>query len=244
MNPFIEPGAIVYHNTKAKIYPNGQQRITVCSKPIFKSEYWEQIDKPEAEPKPKNMDNDVRADNMKRAKERIFDIAMCNNFEYFVTWTLDAEKIDRFNAEQISQKLKKFLNNKVSRNDAKYLVIPEHHKDGAIHMHGLLSGNFNMVDSGHRLQDGRIIFNMPQWTLGFSTAIQLDENKERVSRYITKYVTKDFKKIFGAFYYAGGHGLVRKPKTQIYDVDYDSLNLPEYSPEAVSLFFKYLNTDV
>jgi Geminivirus Rep catalytic domain. len=243
MNPFIEPGVSVYHNTKAKIYPNGQQRITVCSKPIFKDEYWEQIDKPLPMPKPKNMENDVRGDSVKRAKERIFDVAMCNQFDYFVTWTLDADKINRYDAKQISTKLKKFLNNKVTRNNARYLVIPEHHKDGAIHMHGLLSGDFEMVDSGKKTKDGKIIYNMPQWSLGFSTAIQLDEQKERVSRYITKYVTKDFKKIFGSFYYAGGHGLVRHPKTQIYDVDYDSLDLQEYSPEAVNLWFKYINTD-
>ncbi len=244
MNSFIEPGASVYHNTKAKIYPNGQQRITVCSKPIFKDEYWEQIDKPLPMPKPKNMDNDVRSDNMKRAKERIFDIAMCNQFDYFVTWTLDAEKINRYNPDEVAKKLKAFLNHKVVRNNARYLVIPEHHKDGAIHMHGLLSGDFEMVDSGHRLPDGRTVYNMPQWSLGFSTALPLDGQKERVSRYITKYVTKDFKKIFGSFYYAGGHGLVRHPKTQIYDVDYDNLDLQEYSPEAVNLWFKYINTEV
>lgn len=243
MNPFAEPGVSVYHNTKAKIYPNGQQRITICSKPIFKNEYWEPIEETEPIPKPKKMDNDVRGDSVKRAKERIFDIAMCNDFDYFITWTLDAEKINRYDASEVSKKLKKFLNNKVSRNNARYLVIPEHHKDGAIHMHGLLSGDFEMVDGGHRLLDGRVIYNMPQWTLGFSTAIELDDQKDRVSRYITKYVTKDFKKIFGSFYYAGGHGLVRKPETQIYDTDYDMLEQKEYSPEAVNLWFKYVNTD-
>lgn len=245
MKPLVMPGVAVYHNTKAKIYPNGQQKITVCSKPIFKSEYWELIDEPkEPESKPKNMDNEVRADSVKRAKERIFDIAMCNEFKWFITWTLDAEKIDRYDSKEISKKLKYFLNNKVKRNTARYLIIPEHHKDGAIHMHGLLSGEFEMVNSGKETEDGKTIYNMPQWSLGFSTAIQLDEQKERVSRYITKYVTKDFKKIFGSFYYAGGHGLVRKPPVRLYDVDYDLFDEKEYRPEGVNLWFKYINTEV
>lgn len=239
----VEPGAVVYHNTKAKIYPNGQQKITICSKPIFKNECWESIEFTEPIAKPKNMDNEVRDDNVKRAKGRIFDIAMCNQFDYFVTWTLDADKINRYDADEISRRLKKFLDNKVQRNNARYLVIPEHHKDGAIHMHGLLFGDFDMVDSGKKTKDGKTIYNMPQWSLGFSTAIKLDEHKDRVSRYITKYVTKEFKKIFGSFYYAGGHGLVRKPKTELYDVDYDSFELQEYSPEGVNMWFKYINTD-
>jgi hypothetical protein len=239
----VEPGVAILHNTKAKIYPNGQQKITICSKPIFKNECWEPVEFADPVSKPKNLDNEVREDNIKRAKERIFDIAMCNQFDYFVTWTLDADKINRYDADEISKKLKTFLNNKVKRNNARYLVIPEHHQDGAIHMHGLLSGDFEMVDSGKTTKDGKTIYNMPQWSLGFSTAIKLDEHKDRVSRYITKYVTKEFKKIFGSFYYAGGHGLVRKPKTELYDVDYDSFELQEYSPEGVNMWFKYINTD-
>lgn len=239
----MKSGQEVYFNTKAKVYPNGQQKITVCSKPIFKNENWETVDFSAPDTKPKNMSNDVRNDAVKRAKEKIFDIAMCNDFDYFVTWTLDSEKINRYDSVEISNKLKVFLNNKVKRNNCKYLVIPEHHQDGAIHMHGLLSGDFDMVDSGKKTKDGKTIFNMPQWSLGFSTAIQLDEHKDRVSRYITKYVTKDFKKIFGSFYYAGGHGLVRQPEVLRYDSDYDQTESKEFKPEGVNLWFKYINTD-
>ncbi len=239
----VKPEQEVYFNTKAKVYPNGQQKITVCSKPIFKNENWESVDFSAPETKSKNMDNEVRDDNLKRAKEKIFDIAMCNEFDYFVTWTLDAEKINRYDSAEISNKLKTFLKHKVERNNCKYLVIPEHHQDGAIHMHGLLSGDFDMVDSGKKTKDGKTIFNMPQWSLGFSTAIQLDEHKDRVSRYITKYVTKDFKKIFGSLYYAGGHGLVRHPQVLRYDSDYDQTESKEYRPEGVNVWFKYINTD-
>lgn len=242
--PTLAPQREVYANTKAKIYPNGQHKITICSKPIFKvDEYMESVDFTESEPKPKDMSNEVRNDSMKRAKERIFDIAMCNQFDYFITWTLNPELINRYDAKEVSQKLKKFLNNRVQRNGARYLVIPEHHKDGAIHMHGLLSGDFDMVDSGHQTKDGKVIWNMPQWSLGYSTAIGLDGSQLAVSKYITKYVTKEFRKIFGSFYYAGGHGLVRSPEVRVYDSDYDQFDEKEYKPDAVNLWFKYINTE-
>lgn len=240
----LTPSVNVYANTKAKIYPNGQHKITLCSKPIFKiDEYMVPVEFTEPEPKPKDMTNDVRMDSIKRAKERIFDIAMCNEFDYFVTWTLNPELINRYDAQEVSHKLKKFLDNRVQRNDARYLVIPEHHKDGAIHMHGLLSGNFELLDSGHKTKDGKTVWNMPQWSLGYSTAIGLDGSQLAVSKYITKYVTKEFKKIFGSFYYAGGHGLVRSPKVRVYDSDYDQFEEKEYKPDGVNLWFKYIMTD-
>ncbi len=197
----------------------------------------------EPEPKPKNMDNEVRPDSVKRAKETIFDIAMCNHFDYFVTWTLDGELIDRYDPKAVSKKLKVFLQHAVQRRNARYLVIPEYHKDGAIHMHGLLSGNFEMVDSCRKTKAGQIIYNMPQWSLGWSTAIQLDEHKDRVSRYITKYVTKDFRKIFGAFYYAGGRDLVRKPRTEFFDSMYDSVSGEEFRPKDLNIWFKYFTAE-
>nr|DAW66239.1 MAG TPA: protein of unknown function DUF1424 [Inoviridae sp.] len=242
LTPFIKKRGEVHYNTKVRIYPDGTRKITVCSKPIFRDEnYLPIVDEPLKVPvsKPKDMTNDVRDDSVRRAKNKVFDIALCNDFDYFITWTLDKEKIDRYNPEIISKKLQQFLKDRVKRNDARYLVIPEHHKDGAIHMHGLLSGDFDMIPFTS-LPDGRIVYNMPQWSYGFSTAIQLDDQRQRVSAYMTKYVTKEFKKIFGNFYYAGGHGLVRSPEIVLCDTDYYEINSQEYGPKDIRIAFKYL----
>ena len=237
---------LIYHNTKSKVYPDGHQKITICTRPIFRDDGWEPV-APDApgvkESKPKDMSNEVRADSVKRAKERVFDIAYCNDFTHFITWTLDQAKIDRYDSKEVSRKLKKYLDNHVQRHDLKYLVIPEHHKDGAIHMHGLISGDVDLIDSGHTTKDGKRIYNMPQWTLGYSTAIELDQHKDRIAKYITKYITKDFAKIFGSFYYAGGHGLIRKPPVILYDTDYLSVNAEEYTVQAARLGFKYISVD-
>ena len=232
------PHMDVEHNAKVSFYPDGRHKLLVASKPIFKEEGWEKPEFREKVPKPKNMGGEVRMDNVRRAQQTVFDISRLNSFDYFITWTLDKEKIDRYNPAEISRKLKKFLDHKVQRNDLKYLIIPEHHKDGAIHMHGLISGDLEMVDSGKETKGGQRIYNMPQWTLGYSTAIELDENVGAISRYITKYISKDFRKIFGNFYYAGGHGLERKPPTQLYQIPYTELNEKEYTKFGTG--YKYM----
>lgn len=239
---WLKPEVEVKVNAKEKVYPNGFRRITICSKPVFKNdEYMELVTSSSSVPKEKDLSNPTRGDSLRRAKEKIYDIAMCNDFEYFITWTLDKEMIDRYDAKLVSKNLKVFLNNLVKRKEVRYLVVPELHEDGAIHMHGLIAGKLRMVDSGRKLPDGRSIFNMPEWKLGFSTAIELDNQKGRVSSYIVKYVQKDFQKIFGNFYYAGGHGLVRSPEVNYFDVDFGAFDLPVYGPEGVPILFKYLD---
>lgn len=197
--------------------------------------------KPDSDPAPAPApDRGDRDDNLKRTKEKVFDIAMLNKFEYFVTWTLDKEKIDRYDPKVVSKKLSKFLNNMVSRYDLKYLVIPEHHKDGAIHMHGLISGNFHLVDSNRKTKSGKIIYNMPGWSWGHSTAIETYGENENISKYITKYLTKDFRKIFGKYYYSGGD-IIRDAPIILDNWDYDQLPYKEYSIPSINRKFKYID---
>lgn len=246
------PHPLVFHNVREKIYPDGTIKQTICTDPIFKEDGWEERcrEPPSTKvSKPKNMANDVREDSVRRAKQKVFDISFCNEFDYFVTWTLNEEKIDRFGPKEISKKLKTFLRNMVERNDLRYLVIPEHHKDGAIHMHALISGDIKLVDSGRRTKDkkhpenhGKVIYNMPQWKLGFSTAIPITGDRANVSKYVTKYISKDFCKIFGSFYYAGGKGLKRSPEIRLFDVDFNSVDAKVY--EKPYMAFKYITKGV
>lgn len=163
------PEQLIRHNAKAKVYPDGSRKVMVCTRPIFKDDGWEVIEQEARElvPKPKDMTkNEVRSDNMKRAKEKAFDIARLNDFEYFTTWTLSPDLIDRYDPVQVKKKLKNFLDNGVRRKDLLYLVLPEYHKDGAIHMHGLIRGNYRYIDSGLQTKSGQPIFNMPDWGWG------------------------------------------------------------------------------
>jgi len=67
---------------------------------------------------------------------------MCNDWTHFITCTLDKDKYDRYNLPVFQKDLSQFLRNqrKKYKAEIKYLLIPEQHKDGAWHMHGLLQG--------------------------------------------------------------------------------------------------------
>jgi len=250
--------SIIKRNAKLKHYPDSDSLI-VASRPIFLEAGYElRRDKPRArgdpdpEPaekqsKPKNMDNDPRPDSVRRAKQAVMDIIRLNAWvwTHFITWTLDPKEIARNDPKEVSRKLQTFLKNKVQRNNSKHLIIPEFHADGVnIHMHGLISGDYKMVDSGKKTKDGKTIYNMSDWKLGYTTAIPLDGNITKISRYVTKYLSKDFRKIFGRFYYYGGKGLIRKPPTTLYDLDFGKVEAKIYTPnEFVSFKYKDLATD-
>lgn len=149
MNIFFVPECAIMHNTKIKEYPDGDLKITVASKPIFKEKGFELITDDEKSSKPKNMDNPSRDDSIKRAKDRVYDIIRMNDFDYFVTLTFNGAKINRSCTDEISDKFKNFLSNLVQRNGIKYLFIAEYHKKyNAIHFHGFIKGNIQLVDSG------------------------------------------------------------------------------------------------
>lgn len=129
-----------------------------------------------------------------RTKKNIYYIARSNVWEWFVTFTISPEKADRYDYKECKKKITKWLNNQKERYapDLYYLVVPEQHKDGAWHFHGLLGGCAGLVfsDSGLFTNDKQPIYNIDSYKLGFSTATAVrDTNK--VSGYICKYITKD-----------------------------------------------------
>lgn len=152
-------------------------------------------------------------ESKRRAKSKVRDIALCNQFSHMFTWTLDGEQIDRYDPVAIYKKMRGILSNMTQRKNFTYVCIPEYHtlKDGeekpAIHFHGLCNlGEVRIVPSinpeGHQRTDssGRPIFNMIDWTLGFSTCVPLDDDYEKAVNYVVKYITKAEEKIFGKWY--------------------------------------------
>lgn len=59
----------------------------------------------------------------------------------------------------------------------------------------------------------------------------------------TKYITKDVQKIFGNFYFAGGHGLKRDVPFTLSDTDFQEFEADSecYCP-VTDTSFKYLDT--
>lgn len=244
-NKFSVSSQSIHHNAKIWSYPDGNYKLRVASSPIYKESGWESASFiPNAKiSKPKDMTNDTRDDSINRAKTSICDIGRLNDFTMFVTLTLNAKKIDRYDIDEIRKKVKSTFSNLVERYNILYLLIPELHKDGAIHFHGLIKGPLKIVDSGkvkvngkrpidkdyakrlgYTEADCKVVYNLPQWKWGFSNAVIIPEEERTFTvKYMTKYITKDCQKIFGNFYFAGGDGLLRKPPSMLTDMDYNKV---------------------
>lgn len=144
--------------------------------------------------------------SLSRTKSTIFELALCNDWEWFVTLTLNPEYHDRKDLKNYKSKLSTWIKNynRIHKSNIKYLLIPENHKDGSWHMHGLMQGlpkeelhEFTEqeklplkmlieIAKGHRL------YNWPAYVKAFGyISISKIINMESVSTYITKYITKD-----------------------------------------------------
>lgn len=55
-----------------------------------------------------------QASSRARARAAVRDIALCNHFAYFFTWTLNKELVDRYDAAQVGKKVRTFLKTSAS----------------------------------------------------------------------------------------------------------------------------------
>jgi hypothetical protein len=159
-------------------------------------------------------------DSLRRTKTRLSDLVISNNFDLFCTFTF-AE--DRQNINLLKYKMERWLKNQ-NRLVGKfaYLVIPEFHPKALaegrkeIHFHALFKHyNGALMDSGHRRKDGRVVYNLPQYSLGFTTATRINvDGVPLVASYIKKYITKDMPQFNNKKRYWCSHDLVRPEKVR------------------------------
>lgn len=160
-----------------------------------------------------------------RSKNMIYYLARSNVWDYFITFTFNPEIVDSFDYDECVRVISKWFNNLRTRvcPDIVYLFVPERHKSGRWHFHGLVSNcpELHMVDSGVRTVGGKIIYNVGQYRYGWSTATLIEDNS-KVVHYIAKYVTKDVvKHSFGRKRYFASRNINRvEPDTFLVgDVD-------------------------
>lgn len=129
--------------------------------------------------------------SMSRTRARIRDIALSSNrWKYFCTFTFDGARVDRYDYSACCVYMKQFL--KDFRRDfptAQYIIVPELHKDGAFHFHGLFSEELPVTYVGYFRKTGHT-YHINGYCIGYNTAT-IVKSQERVSRYIAKYITKD-----------------------------------------------------
>ncbi len=231
------------YQTKIKIYPDGSTVLTVYKNAIVyrgsaekESDDFDDIEGSSfsnncvsvlnSEEKTEEEKEYEKLKNLWRIKTKIKDYILSNDFNYF--WTLTF-KDDRYDYDLAFQKMGKWLRkmrDKYGKFD--YIMIPELHKDGAIHFHGVTGGlNAVIRDSGVK-HKGVKVYNCTDWEHGFTTLTKI-RSREKTASYVTKYVTKEMQNSIvekGKKKYWLSRGL-RKP-----DITFTELNLaPDLKPD-------------
>lgn len=213
------------------------------------------------------LDDDGKAEYMERSRRRalkaIKDIVDCNSFSYFMTFTLDGSKIDRTSYADFVKAVNTYMKNRVQRYGWRYLAVPEYHHDGkALHLHALVHGDtYKLADSGTvirpdckhgkkpvklatALKQGysrdslKTVYNVTDWTHGYSTAIQTYGSREALRRYVGKYITKSEDKIGGRWYFSGG--VLQRPLYICMNIPYNDVEADiEFSNDGGNFKIKY-----
>lgn len=182
---------------------------------------------------PKGTVNDEKLDvNIIRAKSRIVELVLCNDWEWFFTITLDPKKYDRYDLEKFKKDFGQFVRDqrKKIKADIKYLVVPEEHSDGGWHMHGFLMGlnpselrlfslkeklPYYILD---KLKKGQEVYEWMAYRkkFGFNDFEKI-HNQTAAAFYVTKYITKDLARTVkesGAHLYYCSQGLRRSEEVK------------------------------
>lgn len=159
-----------------------------------------------------NYDRDYEDESAQRSKRTVLDIALNNDFDWFVTFTFHTKGRlveDRKDFQAIK---KKFLiaiqnYNRDYNTEIKYVAVPELHKNKmGIHFHCLMSGLNTERDfkfAGFDKKKGYPIFVSKKFKelFGANRGIRIKDYNEFVAFYTSKYITKTDDRIFYRRYF-------------------------------------------
>ena len=171
---------------------------------------------------------DYKEQSRRRSIKRLRGYVLgTQDLNLFVTLTLSPEKVDRTNYGEAVDRVGRWLDNRVRRKGLKYVLVPELHEAGGIHFHGFFNSaavkreksglkrdihakkgeykNFRPEVEPNR--KGKIVYNLPEFDIGFTTAIRLGlkwEDRKRAVEYCLKYMEKGADKVGGRWYLHGG----------------------------------------
>lgn len=169
----------------------------------------------------RNTKNEISEEDLERSirqsRKTLRDILLRNKFDWFVTLTI---REDRHDAGKSVKKVLTWLKNQRARNGLfRYVMVTEQHKDGARHFHavfgdypGKMVKAINPKTQKPLRVHGRQIYNLVEYHSGFSTAKKIGsrlEDRQKVSGYISKYITKSMIAEFGKKRYWCSRGLIR-----------------------------------
>lgn len=185
--------------------------------------------------------------SLSRTRRNIREIALCNEFDYFATLTVDSQFGDRYSLEDCQNKLKKILKKIKRKNkDFRYIFITEKHKDSAFHFHGLCSEFDDLYTNDNGYLSSYILSN----ELGFNSFSKI-KDYTKCCNYITKYITKDCIKNSHNQVYISSRGLKKASREEFEFLDFEptftndfceikDIQLSELTQEErLKLYFKF-----
>lgn len=214
-------------------------------------------DENEFKPAKCTINDEKLAENIARAKSKIFELAFCNPWQYFFTATLSPEKYNRMDLSKFHKDITQFLRDTGKKYGTKiaFLLIPELHEDGkSWHMHGFLHGvpekELQQFVIGNKMgkvlaekvKNGEKVYNWLSYQKKFGyCSLEPVRNHEAVSKYVTKYINKNLAKSvkeLNAHLYYHSRGLntaeTIKKGTMLADI------VPDYENEYCSIkWFDY-----
>lgn len=151
----------------------------------------------------KKKGNDHKLDAaISRARRVVMELALCNRWDWFCTFTISKDKFDRSNLIKWRDSFTQWLRDQRKKGlDIAYVLVPEKHKDGSWHAHGLFRGNVPLVSfadlrsSGHCVPDKLVNGDYFNWLayqekFGFCSFGRI-RYPVATGFYVTKYLTKD-----------------------------------------------------
>ena len=180
-----ENDRILFH-AKIKKYDQDLYKL-ICYPDKSKKQKYPDLFKPINIPKP--LQYLKSAESLSRSKSKIFEYIYCNNFDYFVTLTIDPKRHDSMDLSGFFSKLSRFFRYYRSQYNAnvQYVLIPERHEKGGWHFHGAVKG----IPKDKLIINKYDYLDWPDYGNRFGyISLGPIKSKARAASYITKYVTK------------------------------------------------------
>lgn len=148
--------------------------------------------------------------SLSRAKSVVLQLALCNEWDYFCTFTISGAKYDRSDLPAWRDSFTQWIRDQRKKgDDIAYLLVPERHKDGSWHAHGLFRGlgagnlvTFKEWDrSGFRSPNGRrlprrlVDSDYETWPAYYekfgNNSFGLIRSQVAAAFYVSKYISKE-----------------------------------------------------
>lgn len=144
--------------------------------------------------------------SLSRARRVCLELALCNEWKWFATFTIAKDNFDRKNLDGFYERFSEWLKYKKKKYQLRipYLLVPEQHGDGSWHMHGFFNSDIDQFlvpfkelwDSGADIPYKLVkkdYYNWPDYQkkFGFCSFGKI-RNHDATAFYATKYISKSF----------------------------------------------------